>query len=511
MSTAIMRVAYPAVFLAMILEGAWQPGHEHLLIGGALFAAAKILKWSAILSLGDAWTFRVIVRPGVALVTAGPYRWLRHPNYVAVAGELVGRGADERRPRGRAAGHDRLRRADAEADSRRGTRALARPDGRYNTNRDDEISAVACRVHLCARGVRGRASLRRARVAQTQRRAAAPPPAPKPATPFEAATRALLEGRFDEVDSTGDKLNLNDPNVVALKARAAMERGRYTDAESLLQPVATRLPTSEAALELGLMQKLLSKAAFAQTLGRVASLAAAAQNADEMARAAKALAALDRVADAKAAFLEATRAAPTNPGIETAFGDLFLAKYNYAEALKSYERVLEIDPRWTPALAGAAHALENDDPPQAAAAIKRLLEINPNSVDANIFLAGQAADVSHHKEAREFLNKALAVNPNNIEAHGALAALAFVEDNNSAFEAEVAKVHAVAPSRRRRVPPHGRDARAQLPLRRGRGDDTPRAHACAARRAGTCRSRRAVAAHRRRAGRPHGARDVVPG
>jgi methyltransferase len=86
----IMSVAYPAVFLAMIVEGAWQPGHEQLLIGGALFAAAKILKWSAILSLGDAWTFRVIVRPGVALVTAGPYRWLRHPNYVAVAGELVG-------------------------------------------------------------------------------------------------------------------------------------------------------------------------------------------------------------------------------------------------------------------------------------------------------------------------------------------------------------------------------------------------------------------------------------
>jgi len=282
-------------------------------------------------------------------------------------------------------------------------------------------------------------------VAQTQRRAAAPPPAPKPATPMEAATRALLEGRFDEVDSITDKLDMRDPNVVALKARATMERGRYGDAEALLQPVATRVPTSEAALQLGLMQKLLSRPAFAQTLGRVASLASTAQNADDMARAAKALAALDRVADAKAAFLEATRAAPNNAGIESAFGDLFLAKYNYSEALKSYQRVLEMDPRWTPALLGAAHALENDDPPQAAGAIKRLLEINPNSADANIFLAGQAADVSHHKEAREYLAKALAVNPNNIEAHSSLAALAFVEDHNSEFEAEVAKVHAVAP------------------------------------------------------------------
>jgi methyltransferase len=86
----IMRAAYPGVFLAMIAEGAWRPGHEQLVIGSALFVAAKILKWAAIFSLGDAWTFRVIVRPGVPLVAGGPYRWLRHPNYVAVVGELVG-------------------------------------------------------------------------------------------------------------------------------------------------------------------------------------------------------------------------------------------------------------------------------------------------------------------------------------------------------------------------------------------------------------------------------------
>ena len=30
-----------------------------------------------------------MVRPGVPLVASGPYRWLRHPNYVAVAGELA--------------------------------------------------------------------------------------------------------------------------------------------------------------------------------------------------------------------------------------------------------------------------------------------------------------------------------------------------------------------------------------------------------------------------------------
>jgi methyltransferase len=53
------------------------------------FVAAKLLKWWAIASLGGAWTFRVIVLPHRQLIATGPYRWLRHPNYVAVAGELV--------------------------------------------------------------------------------------------------------------------------------------------------------------------------------------------------------------------------------------------------------------------------------------------------------------------------------------------------------------------------------------------------------------------------------------
>jgi methyltransferase len=86
---AIMRVAYPLVFLAMIAEGALWPGHEQVAAGAALFLVAKSLKAWAIVSLGDAWTFRVIVRRDMPLVTAGPYQWLRHPNYVAVAGELV--------------------------------------------------------------------------------------------------------------------------------------------------------------------------------------------------------------------------------------------------------------------------------------------------------------------------------------------------------------------------------------------------------------------------------------
>ena len=88
----MMRVAYPAAFLAMIAEGFVRGTSSTLALtaGIVLFAAAKALKWWAILTLGPFWTFRIIVVPDAPLVTSGPYRYLRHPNYVAVVGELIG-------------------------------------------------------------------------------------------------------------------------------------------------------------------------------------------------------------------------------------------------------------------------------------------------------------------------------------------------------------------------------------------------------------------------------------
>jgi methyltransferase len=53
----------------------------------ALVIGAQCLRWWCITTLGSQWTTRVIVVPGATRVTGGPYRWLRHPNYVAVVVE----------------------------------------------------------------------------------------------------------------------------------------------------------------------------------------------------------------------------------------------------------------------------------------------------------------------------------------------------------------------------------------------------------------------------------------
>ncbi|HSP19946.1 MAG TPA: isoprenylcysteine carboxylmethyltransferase family protein [Myxococcaceae bacterium] len=50
---------------------------------------AQALRYWAIATLGWRWNTRIVVIPGAAPVTAGPYRWVRHPNYVAVVLEML--------------------------------------------------------------------------------------------------------------------------------------------------------------------------------------------------------------------------------------------------------------------------------------------------------------------------------------------------------------------------------------------------------------------------------------
>ncbi len=55
----------------------------------AFVFAAQALRYWCIATLGERWNTRVIIVPGAPLVAAGPYRWLDHPNYVAVVTEIA--------------------------------------------------------------------------------------------------------------------------------------------------------------------------------------------------------------------------------------------------------------------------------------------------------------------------------------------------------------------------------------------------------------------------------------
>jgi methyltransferase len=87
-----MQIAYPGCFAALTAE-AWArqtPLGGSFVAGAVVFALAKAVKYWAIATLGSRWTFRVLVPPGQPLISSGPYRVMRHPNYLGVAGEIAG-------------------------------------------------------------------------------------------------------------------------------------------------------------------------------------------------------------------------------------------------------------------------------------------------------------------------------------------------------------------------------------------------------------------------------------
>jgi methyltransferase len=88
----VMVALHTALLVGMLVE-AWvrRPDVPTLLARSMLVVvlAAQALRWWCIATLGPRWNTRVIVVPGLPLVSTGPYRWFAHPNYVAVVAEGV--------------------------------------------------------------------------------------------------------------------------------------------------------------------------------------------------------------------------------------------------------------------------------------------------------------------------------------------------------------------------------------------------------------------------------------
>jgi methyltransferase len=87
-----MAWVYPLSFVAMGVEGLMRdrPVAAIAAAGVTIFLVSKALKYWAITTLGPRWTFRVLVPAQSTLISKGPYAYVRHPNYVAVFGEIIG-------------------------------------------------------------------------------------------------------------------------------------------------------------------------------------------------------------------------------------------------------------------------------------------------------------------------------------------------------------------------------------------------------------------------------------
>lgn len=96
MAKGAFEVAPRHYALIVVLHGLWIVGlwwfgwNKPLNLGWlALFLVLQALRIWVLATLGERWTTRIIILPNANLVSSGPYRYLNHPNYAVVIGEIA--------------------------------------------------------------------------------------------------------------------------------------------------------------------------------------------------------------------------------------------------------------------------------------------------------------------------------------------------------------------------------------------------------------------------------------
>jgi cellulose synthase operon protein C len=265
---------------------------------------------------------------------------------------------------------------------------------------------------------------------------------------FRTARAAIAHGQRADAESMARARGAGDQAAAAILARLAVDRGQYESALALLEPATAANPLGEAALELGLLQRLLGRYGDgARTLTTLVNAARGGVTADALLRAARAAHALDQTRTASTLYREASVALKNDAAVNTAWGLLFHEKHTPDEAVKSLRIAIEADPGWAPAHAGLARALADEDPAAAAACAARALAIDPALVDAHIFVAETALDDDNPAAAKASVDRGLAINPRSPDAHTLLAAMAWLSGRSAEYEAEVGRALSVNPSR----------------------------------------------------------------
>jgi methyltransferase len=82
----LIVAVHAAWLISLWVFGRHQPVNA---IAPAAYLALQGFRCWVLWTLGSRWTTRIIVLPGEPLISAGPYRFLSHPNYAVVAGEIA--------------------------------------------------------------------------------------------------------------------------------------------------------------------------------------------------------------------------------------------------------------------------------------------------------------------------------------------------------------------------------------------------------------------------------------
>ncbi|HEV3485644.1 MAG TPA: tetratricopeptide repeat protein, partial [Vicinamibacterales bacterium] len=119
--------------------------------------------------------------------------------------------------------------------------------------------------------------------------------------------------------------------------------------------------------------------------------------------------------------------------------------HDAAQALRAFNQAIKVDAKWAPAHLGLARVLAEENPPAAAAAAGRAIEIDPLLAEAHLVLADLDLDNSRYDAARERITTVLEFNPAHLEARAMLGAMSYVRGDIAAFDAEVKRALEINP------------------------------------------------------------------
>jgi tetratricopeptide (TPR) repeat protein len=299
-----------------------------------------------------------------------------------------------------------------------------------------------------------------------------------------SAEAALREGRYDDAIRIGTAAVRNDPaDRVAARAlaQALLDVGRYDDAAAAAENLPLirghalrargRLPEAEAAFseaaavegsdrleaEFNLAELLYLRGDREAAMSRFDRFIDIYNNSERLP--AQDLTAVGNAVwylgaresalfqDAVMAFDEATREDPTYIEPHIRLGELFVEKYNGAEAGQALSDALALNPNHPRALLAMARARSFDgERGRSMELVDQSLDVNPNLVPARLFLARMLMDTEDFEAAEAELEKALEVDPSSLEALSTIAALHYIRDDQARYEEVRARVRQLNPT-----------------------------------------------------------------
>jgi tetratricopeptide (TPR) repeat protein len=253
-----------------------------------------------------------------------------------------------------------------------------------------------------------------------------------------AARTWMMTGQYAEAEAICRKTLDERPGEVRLISRLAeilSLTGRSDEAMGILAPVANgTAPSPRSLVQYGELMRMRGRhAEAAAAFQRAVSLHDNGRVIDSegLAMVGVASRSLERFHDANRLFRQALRADPENLEAQVLWGDLFRAKYNDAEARKSYTEVLQRNAGHVPALVGMAATLGGR---AAQKMLETALEINARCESALEALAQTAIEDDRMDAARAYLARILETNRESLKARTLLAAIAYLAEDDGKYE-----------------------------------------------------------------------------